>query len=77
MKKEKLKKYSLFQIVTVVLIAVLIVGIIVEICILVDYKNKIARLQEELSKIPSSSEPSDETETETWQSKFVYTIEGI
>lgn len=49
--KENTKKYNFIQIFMIVLIALLTVAIIVQIILLVDYKNKIDEYQKENEKL--------------------------
>ena len=69
-KKEKWwKKFSTFQLVCIVLIVVLVIAIIVEICVIVNLKDKIQNTQDKNDEIESQLPPEEDDSTE---SEIVY-----
>ena len=52
--REKLKKYSIFQITSVVLLAILIIAIVVELIVIINLKIKINELNDKNSQIPAT-----------------------
>lgn len=57
--KEKIKKYSIFQVVSFALIAILVVAIIVQIAIIIDYSNKINDLKNKNDQLPQTEVSSN------------------
>lgn len=72
-KIQHLKKYSTFQIVSVVLIAILVVAIIVQICVISNLKNKMDDLQNRIDKLPADT--TEEQNLEDWQKICLRNIE--
>lgn len=62
--KGKLKKYSIFQITSMVLLVILIIAIIVELAIIISLKSKIDDLDDKNSKLPTTESVLEENNTE-------------
>ena len=71
--KLNMKKYSVFQIVCVVLIAILVIAIIVQIGILIHLKLKTNDLEDKNDKLPTI--PVEEESFTTWEISYMKAIE--
>lgn len=71
--KENTKKVNFLQIFMIVLIVILTIGIIVQIILLVDYKNKIEQYREENKKLEELL--TETKENKTFQ-KYINEIEN-
>ena len=71
--KLEMKKYSIFQIVSAVLIALLVIGIIVQIGLMIHLKLKKDDLQDKNDNLPQL--PEEETSLLFWQQQYLQKIE--
>ncbi len=71
--KLEMKKYSIFQIVSAVLIALLVIGIIVQIGLMIHLKLKKDDLQDKNDNL--SQLPEEETSLLFWQQQYLQKIE--
>ncbi len=81
-KKEKWwKKFSTFQLVCMAIIVILLIAIIVEVCVIVNLKNKIQDTQDKNEEIESQLPPDEEdapTDSENiYREKLLYAINSF
>lgn len=73
-RKNLEKKFSIFQITMLVLIALLVVAIVIEIIYMVVLKKKTNDLKDENDEIVSQLPEDEETTTKNWQKNMLEAI---
>ena len=72
--KENKSRKTIFQITCAILIGILIVGIVVQICVIVNLKNKKEKRKHENEEIPQITE---EKMVEKWQEIYLNSIKNF
>ena len=73
--KLEIRKFSIFQIVSIILIAVLVIAIIVQIGIIIHLKLKTKDLEDKNDKLTTSE--NEKAVLQPWQDEILKEIESI